>query len=90
MVEMTMSIKCDLNYRFAVENEWNLSVRKARKSNFTVNYSQHFDQLFYIFRLSTDPDIVPDQAYQNLTKTSLQRSVIKTTTDFYTNFMKFG
>lgn len=76
--------------RFTAENEWNFSTRRAKKTNYTVDYSQHFDQLFYMFRLSSEPNLVSDNEYQNLKEKSLQREIIERTTKFYANFIKFG
>lgn len=76
-------------FRFSIENEWNLSWRKAKRSNFTVDYAAHTDQLFYIFRLSAYSDIFPDEAYKMLNENSLPWQIIKNTTNLYANFAKF-
>lgn len=75
-------------FRFSAENEWNLSVRKWKESNFTTRYMAHADQLYYLFRFSSG---TPDQVYQNLRNgNSVQRQLIKDVSNFYANFAKFG
>lgn len=76
-------------FRFSVLNEWNFSERYAAQKNYTVDYSQHFDQLFYMFRLSTEPKLVSDESYRNLTKNTQQRRIIDEVVDFYANFAKY-
>lgn len=79
-----------MNFRFSAANEWNFSERLSKLGNNSIDCSQHLDQLFYMFRLSSDPDIVSDAAYQNIKSGSIQRKIITSTIDFYANFMKFG
>ncbi|XP_031622611.1 esterase B1-like [Contarinia nasturtii] len=75
--------------KFSVENDWNVSWRKAKRSNFTTDYAAHTDQLYYIFRFSATTDIFPDEAYQTLKENSMQRDIIRNITNFYANFAKF-
>lgn len=35
-----------------MKSEWNYSSRKGREHGFTFNFSNHFDQLPYLFRLN--------------------------------------
>ncbi|XP_055320352.1 esterase B1-like [Sitodiplosis mosellana] len=74
---------------FSVKSDWNLSSRKGRKFAFNFNFSNHFDQLPYLFRLSGQ-SLLPDSSYQNLAEDSLERKTIDTLTEFYANFAKFS
>lgn len=77
-------------FRFSVKNDWDYSQRKTKATNFSTSFPDHSDQLFYIFRLSAYPKWISDQDYQNLSKDSLPRQIIKNITNFYMNFAKFG
>lgn len=72
-----------------MENDWNFSARKAKQSNYTANYAEHTDELYYVFRYSATPNVFPDEAYQKLDKNSIQRQIMKNLTQFYANFAKF-
>ncbi|XP_031622630.1 esterase E4-like [Contarinia nasturtii] len=74
---------------FSVKSDWNLSSRKGRKFAFNFNFSNHFDQLPYLFRLSGQ-HLLPESSYENLAEDSFERKIIDKLTDFYANFAKFS
>lgn len=74
-------------FRFMVQNDWNLSARNKKANNFTANFDSHADQVYYLswFSCYTANDV-----YQNLSRNSVQRKIIKNVANFYGNFIKYG
>lgn len=77
--------------RFTVQNEWTFS--KWMQENTTIQCGDHVDPLAYLYRFKKQsvPDgSFPDEFYQNLLPNSPQRKLIKSITEFYVNFAKYG
>lgn len=74
-------------FRFTAENDWNLSARNWNEYGFSLRFSAHADQLYYLLWYSRD---APNEIYLNLKPDSLQRQIIKNVANFYANFAKFG
>lgn len=78
-------------FRFTVQNEWTFS--KWIQGNTTIQCSDHVDPLAYLYRFkkqSVSDGSFPDELYQNLQPNSPQRQLIKSITEFYVNFAKYG
>lgn len=74
-------------FRFSVDTDWNLSARKNKYTG--IKNARHTDQLNYVFRLSRNLHIFPDEAYRSLKENSLERRIIKLMTNFFADFVKF-